>query len=92
MKYDKRYGILYSRKLQSERVLVCIDMKLGRFITFAEHELESEEMEEGLKTFVMGNKDKINSGYFDYSGDLSPKVNTMLQSLEKEKAASSAPY
>jgi hypothetical protein len=68
--YDKRYGILFAvkSKTSSMRKITVMDLKLGRQITFTVDEIEGEEMEEDLKLFMRGNLEKLNSGYWDYTG------------------------
>ena len=67
--YDKRYGILFAVKsnTNSNRKVTIMDLKLGRQITFTVDEIEGEEMEEDLKLFMKKNLDKLNSGYWDYT-------------------------
>jgi hypothetical protein len=84
-KYHERYGILYTQRLRVGRKLVCIDMKFGRIISFHQDEINGEEIEDGLRDFVMSNLERLNTGYWDYSGDPQPKVFSMIENLQEEK-------
>jgi hypothetical protein len=85
--YHKRYGVLYTQKLGiGRRKLVCMDLKLGRILHFYQEELEGNEIEDDLKEFISDNLNRLNEGYWDYTGDPSPKVNYMIQNLNEEKA------
>ncbi|WP_416731381.1 hypothetical protein [Fictibacillus sp. JL2B1089] len=68
--YDKRYGILFAVKsnTSSNRKVTVMDLKLGRQITFTVDEIEGLEMEEDLKVFMRKNLEKLDSGYWDYTG------------------------
>ncbi len=65
--YHERYGVLFAVKSGSNRKLTVMDLKMGRQITFTLDEIESEEMEDDLKQFIIEQMDKINSGYYDYT-------------------------
>lgn len=85
MKYHKRFGILYTQRLRIGRKLVCMDLKLGRILYFDQDELDSDEIEDELKEFVRSNMERLNSGYWDYTGDPSPTVNSFIDKLKDEQ-------
>lgn len=87
MKYHKRFGILYTQRLRVGRKLVCMDLKLGRILYFNQDELDSDEIEDELRDFVMSNMERLNSGYWDYTGDPSPTVNSFIDKLKDEQKA-----
>jgi hypothetical protein len=89
MKYHERYGILYTQRFRVGRKLVCMDLKKGRILYFHQDELNGEEIETELKDFILSNMERLNSGYWDYTGDPGPKVTSLIESLEQEKKESS---
>lgn len=64
-----RYGIMFTVKGKTEsRKVTVMDFKKARTITFTVDEIEGEEMEDDLKEYMSRQLEKVNSGYWDYSG------------------------
>jgi hypothetical protein len=64
-----RFGIMFTVKGKTEsRKVTVMDFKKGRQITFTVDEIEEDEMEDDLKEFMQGQLEKVNSGYWDYTG------------------------
>ncbi|MBD7966267.1 hypothetical protein [Fictibacillus norfolkensis] len=65
-----RYGIMFTVKSPTSphRKVTVMDFKMGRLITFTLDEIEGEEMEEDLKEYMKGQLMKVNTGYWDYTG------------------------
>jgi hypothetical protein len=64
-----RYGIMFTVKGKTEsRKVTVMDLKKARTITFTVDEIEGEEMEDDLKEYMSGQLEKVNSGYWDYTG------------------------
>ncbi|MGM0804676.1 MAG: hypothetical protein ACQET8_08020 [Bacillota bacterium] len=64
-----RYGIMFTVKGKTEsRKVTVMDFKKARMITFTVDEIEGDEMEEDLKEYMRGELEKVDSGYWDYSG------------------------
>ncbi|MBH0174700.1 hypothetical protein IHV09_14120 [Fictibacillus sp. 23RED33] len=64
-----RYGIMFSVKGNTtSRKVSVMDFKKARVITFFVEEINGEEMEEDLKDFMKLNIEKLNTGYWDYTG------------------------
>jgi malate synthase len=65
-----RYGIMFTVKspTSSNRKITVMDFQKARQITFTVNETESEEMEEDLKEFIRGHLEKVETGYWDYTG------------------------
>ncbi|MFC0235481.1 hypothetical protein [Fictibacillus phosphorivorans] len=51
-----------------DRKVTVMDFIKARMITFAMNEVNGEEMEDDLKQYIKTQTDKINTGYWDYSG------------------------
>jgi hypothetical protein len=52
----------------SLRKVTVMDFKKARQITFTVDEIEGDEMEDDLKEFMRGQLEKVESGYWDYTG------------------------
>ncbi|MBH0166290.1 hypothetical protein IHV12_15310 [Fictibacillus sp. 7GRE50] len=64
-----RYGIMFAVKSPTlGRKVTVMDFKKARTITFTVNEINENEMEEDLKEFMKENIEKLNNGYWDYSG------------------------
>jgi hypothetical protein len=64
-----RYGIMFTVKGKTEsRKVTVMDFKKARMITFFLEEIEGDEMEEDLKEYMRGQLEKVNTGYWDYTG------------------------
>jgi hypothetical protein len=62
-----RYDIMFAVKNHGRKITV-MDFKKARMISFTEDEIEGDEMEDDLKEFMKQNIEKVNTGYWDYSG------------------------
>jgi hypothetical protein len=64
-----RYGIMFTVKGKTEsRKVTLMDFKKTRTITFFVEEIEGDEMEEDLKEYMRSQLEKVDTGYWDYSG------------------------
>jgi hypothetical protein len=64
-----RYGIMFTIKCKTKsRKVTVMDFKKARMITFYVDEIEGHEMEGDLKEYIRGQLEKVNSGYWDYTG------------------------
>jgi malate synthase len=54
-------------KTESRKVTV-MDFHKTRMITFNTDEIEGDEMEEDLKNYMREQLEKVNTGYWDYTG------------------------
>jgi hypothetical protein len=64
-----RYGIMFTVKGKTEsRKVTIMDFKKARTITFFVEEIEGDEMEDDLKEYMRVQLEKVNTGYWDYSG------------------------
>jgi hypothetical protein len=65
-----RYGIMFTMKspTSSNRKVTVMDFKMGRQITFTVDEIEGDEMEDDLKEYMLGRLEKVETGYWDYTG------------------------
>jgi hypothetical protein len=65
-----RYGIMFTVKSAAitYRKVTVMDFKKARMITFTTDEIEGDEMEDDLKEYMKGQMEKVNSGYWDYTG------------------------
>jgi hypothetical protein len=64
-----RYGIMFTVKGKTDsRKVTVMDFKKARTITFNVEEIEGNEMEDDLKDYMRGQLDKVESGYWDYTG------------------------
>lgn len=65
-----RYGIMFAVKspANSNRKISVMDFKMGRIISFTVNEIDSDEMEDDLKEYMRGQLEKVNTGYWDYTG------------------------
>lgn len=50
------------------RKITVMDFKMARMITFTTDEIYGNEMEDGLKEYIRGQLEKVESGYWDYTG------------------------
>jgi hypothetical protein len=63
------YGIMFTVKGKTEsRKVTVMDFKKARAITFFVVEIEGDEMEDDLKEYLRGQLEKLNTGYWDYTG------------------------
>jgi hypothetical protein len=63
-----RYDIMFAVKNHGRKITV-MDFHKARMITLEiPDELSSEEVDDELKDVLLMNMDKINSGYYDYTG------------------------
>jgi hypothetical protein len=67
---NSRYGIMFTVKSPTSpnRKISVMDFKMGRVISFTVDEIDGDEMEEDLKDYMQGQLDKVETGYWDYSG------------------------
>jgi hypothetical protein len=65
-----RYGIMFTVKspTSSNRKVTVMDFKMGRQITFTVDEIEGNEMENDLKEYMRSQLEKVETGYWDYTG------------------------
>jgi hypothetical protein len=64
-----RYDIMFAVKNPTQgRKVIVMDFQKARTITFTVNEINGDEMEEDLKVFMRDKLEKLNSGYWDYSG------------------------
>jgi hypothetical protein len=64
-----RYGIMFTVKGKTEnRKVTVMDFRKARIITFTVNEIDGDEMEDDLKEYMQGQQEKVNSGYWDYTG------------------------
>ncbi len=64
-----RYGIMFTVKGKTEsRKVTVMDFKKARTITFTVDEIEGDEMEDDLKEYMQGQLEKVECGYWDYTG------------------------
>jgi hypothetical protein len=63
-----RYDIMFTVKNHGDRKITVMDFKKARMITFTLSEIEGNEMEDDLKEFTYTMLEKINTGYYDYTG------------------------
>lgn len=63
-----RYDIMFTVKSMGDRKATVMDFKKARMITFTLSELEGNEIEDDLKEYIYEMLEKINTGYYDYSG------------------------
>jgi hypothetical protein len=69
MNKSSRYGIMFTVKNPTEeRKVSVMDFHKGRIMTFHLSEIEGDEMEDDLKEFMAKNIDKVQTGYWDYTG------------------------
>jgi hypothetical protein len=66
--FHLRYDIMFTVKSFGDRKVTVMDFKKARMITFTLSELEGNEMEDDLKEFTRTMLEKINTGYYDYTG------------------------
>jgi malate synthase len=50
------------------RKITVMDFEIARMITFNVEEINGDEMEDDLKEFMCGQLEKVNTGYWDYTG------------------------
>lgn len=50
------------------RKITVMDFKMGRMITFNQDEIYGDEMDDDLKEFMRDQLDKVETGYWDYTG------------------------
>jgi hypothetical protein len=66
-----RYGIMFTVKGKTEsRKVTVMDFHKARIITFFVEEIEGDEMDEDLKEFMQQQLEKVESGYWDYTGKI----------------------
>jgi hypothetical protein len=64
-----RYDFMFAVKNPTlGRKVTVMDFQKARTITFTVNEINGDEMEEDLKVFMRDKLEKLNSGYWDYSG------------------------
>jgi hypothetical protein len=64
-----RYDIMFAVKNHGLRKITVMDFHKARMITLElPKELHSEEIDDEVREVITKNLDKINSGYFDYTG------------------------
>jgi hypothetical protein len=64
-----RYDIMFAVKNHGLKKVTVMDFKKARMITLEfPAELDSDEVDEELREVLLKNINKINSGYFDYTG------------------------
>jgi hypothetical protein len=65
-----RYGIMFTVKSPTspKRKVTVMDFKKARRITFTVDEIEGDEMEDDLKEYMRVQLEKVETGYWDYSG------------------------
>jgi hypothetical protein len=62
----QRYGVMYTQKGMQGRKVTVMDFKMARMITFTLD--ETHELENDLQEFTQQHLQKIESGYWDYTG------------------------
>lgn len=64
-----RYDIMFAVKRHGVRKVTLMDFSNARMVTLEiPTELNHEEVDEDLREVITKNTEKINSGYFDYTG------------------------
>jgi hypothetical protein len=64
-----RYDIMFAVKSPTHgRKVTVMDFKKARTITFTVNEINGDEMEKDLKEYMCEQLEKLNSGYWDYTG------------------------
>lgn len=65
-----RYEIMFTVKStrNPNRKVTVMDFKKARQITFTVDEIEGIEMEDDLKEFMREQLEKVETGYWDYTG------------------------
>jgi hypothetical protein len=62
----QRYGVMYAQKDMEGRRVTVMDFKMARMITFTINEMP--ELEDDLQEFMQQHLEKLESGYWDYTG------------------------
>ncbi len=63
------YDIMFAVKNNGVRKVTLMQFSKARMVTIEiPTELESEEIDKELKDVILKNMEKINSGYYDYTG------------------------
>jgi hypothetical protein len=52
----------------SNRKISVMDFKMGRVISFTVDEIDGDEMEDDLKEYMRSQLEKVETGYWDYTG------------------------
>jgi hypothetical protein len=64
-----RYDIMFAVKNHGVRKVTVMDFHKARMVTLEfPAELESEEVDDELREVLQMNMERIDSGYYDYSG------------------------
>ncbi|WP_017753921.1 hypothetical protein [Calidifontibacillus oryziterrae] len=61
------YKILYTSWYGGQRKIAVFNFKKGIIIEFTIDELEKQELEKDLVQYISGLRERIQSGYWDYS-------------------------